>query len=236
MSGVVRAEEFARVPRGAVRLNLSDFEQMGAQIISRARAEATELLSAAQAEAAALRAQESQRGREEGYRAGHAEGLDAGAAEGLKQAQERFAEEQAALVQTLQQALGEFDRQRHVLLARAEHDLVGLALAIARRIVKRIAAGDPEVAVENLREVLERIGRRHVLRIGVHPQDAEALRRFVEALAAEFEAWRHVTLEESTSVGPGGVVVEVANGQVDARIDTQLDRIAELLTAPTPER
>ena len=152
-----------------------------------------------------------------------------GREQALTEAAEQFAADQDQLVEALQSALKEFESQRNQLLAGARDEMIRLAVAIARRVTKRYAENDTEVAVENLKEIIERVGQRHVTRIAVNPADAEAMRRFAAGLAQAESRWHNVTIAEEADVQPGGCRIRLPDGEIDAGIDTQLDCIAAAL-------
>ena len=96
------------------------------------------------------------------------------------------------------------------------------------------SAADPQAATENLREVLERIGKRHVVQITVNPSDAESMRRFAEKFSAASQRLTHTVITEDADMEPGGCRLQLPEGQIDASIDAQLDRIAEALLPGEP--
>jgi flagellar assembly protein FliH len=210
-------------------LNLDDLEALAERIIQGARSRAQELLVQAQEQGEQVRHSAAEAGRKEGYEKGYREGTDRGREEALANAAEQFARDQAQLLEALQGALADFEQQRTQLLAGARDELVRLALAIARRVTKRYAAGDPQVAVENLKEIIERVGQRHLLQIAVHPADAESIRRLAGQLAEASQRWQNVGLTEDAEIEPGGCRVSLPDGRIDASMETQLERIAAAL-------
>ena len=210
-------------------LNLDDLEALADRIIQGARSRARELLVQAQEQGEQLRQSAAQAGRKEGYDQGYQEGADRGREEALANAAEQFAGDQAQLLEALQGALADFEKQRTQLLAGARDELVRLAIAVARRVTKRYAAGDPQVAVENLNEIIERVGQRHILQITVSPADAESIRRLAGQLAEASQRWQNVGITESAEIEPGGCRVSLPDGRIDASIETQLECIAAAL-------
>ena len=229
MATVLKADD-AGLRGGRVHpLNLDDLEALAQNITRGARERAKQILIQAQQEAEAIRHAAAEAGHKEGSEQGFTEGAAQGREQALTEAVEQFATDQDQLVEALQSVLAEFESQRNQLLAAARDELIRLAVAIARRVTKRYAQSDTEVAVENLKEIIERIGQRHVTRIAVNPADAEAIRRFASSLAQAESRWHNVTIAEEADVEPGGCRIRLPDGEIDAGIETQLDRIAAAL-------
>ena len=151
-----------------------------------------------------------ERAREQ-HRQGYQEGMKAGgqaAAEALQPVQEELA-----------RSLGEIAGLRARLRREAEADLVKLALAIARRILRRELSVDPEALMALVRHAIERVNGRDVSRVRTHPNHAASIRHY---LAQQQTA---VTVEPDSALAPGAVVFDTAMGTLDASVDTQLAEI-----------
>ena len=229
MSSVLKADHPLLRRQQPKPLNLDDLEALAERIVSGARTRAREILVEAQEQAEQLGHSAAEAGRQEGFERGYQEGTARGREEALAKAAEKFALDQAQLLEALHGALSDFEKQRNQLLAGARDELVRLALAVARRVTKRYARSDPQVAVENLEEIIERVGQRHLLQIVVNPADAESIRRFAAPLAEGNQRWRNLAIVESAEVHPGGCRVTLPDGEIDASIETQLERIAAAL-------
>jgi hypothetical protein len=89
---------------------------------------------------------------------------------------------------------------------------------------------DPSCVAGNLREALQLVACRSRLEIRLHPSDLEQAREFARDLlpARDFES---VVFVADESVGPAGVLLRTAGGQVEATIDTQWSRILDEILA-----
>jgi flagellar assembly protein FliH len=180
-----------------------DAAARGAALIAGARVEAERILAEAMAEAQAIRAE----ARAEGFAAGHAEGHAAILAE----------LEPVALL--LQNAAQDTLAVRAALLDGVEQQAIGAAMAAARRVVGDLAGTRTDLAARVVREGLRAAGRR-VLRIRVHPDDAE---RVKASLIPQDEA---TLVEADSAVEVGGCVIDVEGGTIDLRLGVQLQSIA----------
>ena len=176
-----------------------------------ARAEAAALLARAQTEADALRADAAavrEAARREGFETGRADGV---------------AEAAVALAAAHTEAAR--------LVVAAGPTAIALAAKMAERIVGRAVALAPETMAEIAGQALAacRPGAGTV-RVRIHPDDLPA----VEARRAALEAGAPAaTLElvADEAVGRHGCVIETPQGQVDARLETQLAALERALTA-----
>jgi flagellar assembly protein FliH len=147
--------------------------------------------------------------RELGYREGQA-----AAAEAARAATD-------AAISQLGSAIRELAGYRGRLRRDAERDLVGLSIAITRRILRREVNLDPEALLGVVKAALEKLDAREVCRIRLHPDDVGLLGRRMESVGLG----RNVELVADSSIARGGVVVETTRGALDATLEGQLQEI-----------
>jgi flagellar assembly protein FliH len=177
-------------------------------LLAQARAEAERIVAEAQQQAEAIR--------QEAEAAGRQQGFEAGFAEGRAVAEAQAAQESARLHELLNSILAERVR----ILSKAEAELVDLALAIARKVIGDIAANHAEAVAYIVHQAIEQLGQGGPFQVHLHPTDAERLAAFWPA--AGKPDWKLVPDER---IAPGGCIVVCGAGQVDARLETQLDLI-----------
>jgi flagellar biosynthesis/type III secretory pathway protein FliH len=113
---------------------------------------------------------------------------------------------------------------RDRLVAAAVGDVLDAAAALAARILGREAECDGELVVAMAERALaEARGRRRVT-LRVNPADEARLREVGTGLAAAVRA--------DPSVSRGGVVVETASGELDGRIEAQVEALRRALDEP----
>ena len=235
MPSVIKPNDRLRRIFGTKAPNLDDIETLAGRILGKARDEASKTLLRAQEEAETVRRRAFETGKRNGNAEGREQGMTAGHEEALRAATEEFNRQQEHLVDAIGNALSEFEKQRTRLLSGARDDVIRLALKIARRVTKRSAAADPQAVTKNLGEVLERIGKRHVVQIAVNPGDAESMRRFAKEFTAASQRLTHTVITEDADMEPGGCRLQLPEGEIDASTDAQLDRIAEALLPGEPQ-
>jgi flagellar assembly protein FliH len=65
----------------------------------------------------------------------------------------------------------------------------------------------------------------------VNPEDLETVRGAVDDLAGSLGGIEHCDVQEERRVSPGGAIVRSATGEVDASLNTKLERAREILEA-----
>ncbi len=228
---LMKAKATVRVRETPIVMDLSDLEREASQIVSRAKAEGARIV----AEARAVAERDSVKIREDARIVGHAEGLKAGIVEGKAaghaESVKQYAQALLDLTTRWSQTLDLLHQSMPAHAADAKTDLVRLALAIADRVTHQHALLDRGVAQATVEETLKMMGAARTVVLLVHPVEIETLENFLPDLLAKIRSIDSIELTSDETVSPGGCMVRFGSGQIDARIQTQLGRIAEELLA-----
>jgi flagellar assembly protein FliH len=208
-----------------------DIEAEASQLVEDARRKSEAIIAEAQAAAAALR----ESARDDGYRRGHEQGVAEGQTAGQRQAIDEQLQQLDAAMGALRGAVEEVLGAKQQLHADAVGEMVELAIAIARRVTKRQATFEPQVLVANLREALALVGRGRQLRIAIHPTQHDLLRQALPSLEVEWPALGEAQFVADATLSPGGCRVFTEHGQIDADLQSQLDRVVEGLMPPAAQ-
>lgn len=155
----------------------------------------------------------AQDGFREGYRKGKADGLD----------------EAAAARALLVQATATLQGSSRELLRQIESRMVELALAVGEKLVRRESGEHREFVLESVREALRRAEEEGRLLVRVNPGELELARAHRAAWAEISEGLDRLEIVGDRRVPAGGCVIETATRQIDARIETQLDRLTRAI-------
>ena len=167
--------------------------------------------AAARAEAEAIR----EAARAQGFAAGHAE------------AQAALAPAAVALAAALEAV-----RTEAALHAeRLERQAVELALALAEKVLAGALAVEPERVVEAVRGALRGVVDRERVTVLVNPEDLDGVRDAMGALRATLGGIEHCEVQAERRVARGGAIVRTPDGDVDARVETKLQRAREAVEA-----
>lgn len=203
--------------------SLKDIEAEAALLLAQARQEAEEIRLAAHATGLA-------QGRQDGLAQGLAEGKQAGRDQALAEARERLTQ----LVQSLAQTAAALDAGRRQLEAQGLTEVIALAATIARRVTKRQGIVDPQVLLANLGEAMKLAVSSADIRIGLHPSQIALLQSALPDFLKTWPHLQHVELIEDAAIAPGGCRIFTCHGQVDADLNTQLDRVIDALCVKPP--
>jgi flagellar assembly protein FliH len=148
-----------------------------------------------------------------GYEAGERAGAEAGA----KRAE--------AMLRRLSQTLDDLAAVRREMIRQTERQMVQLAMAIAKRVVRREVAVDRELTLTMARVALERLGDSTSLTVHLHPDDFAA----TSARHGLLHPGSRVTVVSDPGVSRGACRVESDFGYVDASVDAQFQELARSL-------
>lgn len=171
-----------------------------------------------------------EKGLAQGYAAGRQEALDEAARAAGQLAREAAsqAEAQARSVATLCETLAAW---RAPLGAELARDVVGLALAIARKVVDRELRQDPEAIVHAVARGLAALPREPgPVDVEVHPDDAARLRAVLDGNGNPLA--RHaLRLVPNAHLARGGCRIDSPSGDVDASLETRWAAVLVALDA-----
>jgi flagellar assembly protein FliH len=113
-----------------------------------------------------------------------------------------------------------------VLDAEVERELLALAMALARQIVRRELKTDPTQIIGIIRDAIAAlpVAARDV-RVHLHPEDAAIVRQNLAPTESE-RAWAII---EDPVMARGGCQITTATSRIDARLETRLTAIVSEL-------
>jgi flagellar assembly protein FliH len=153
----------------------------------------------------------------------HKEAFEQGLAEG----REAGRAEVRAQVERLSGMFYDLAKPFEQLDAEVERELLTLAMALARQIVRRELKTDPTQIIGIIREAIAAlpVAARDV-RVHLHPEDAAVVRQHLAPTENE-RAW---VIVEDPVMARGGCQITTATSRIDARLETRLGAIlSELL-------
>lgn len=160
------------------------------------------------------------------YERGFASGEKAGREFGLKQVE--------ATHQLLSRLLEEFQALKPSLMKSAENEILQLALAVAKRILRKEISESPERLLTAIHAAIQKMGQVETLVIHLHPQDLERLRKERDQVVEWIGKAQWLRMEPDVALQLGECVIESNDQIVDLRIDSQLAVIEEALLKTEP--
>lgn len=153
----------------------------------------------------------------------YARGLETGRAAGVASEQQKVHEIKAQL----QQVIVDLDTYRRQVLATMEREAVTLAMAVARKVVCHELRLSKDTVKDVIREAFRKTVDFEQIVIRLNPQDRSLLESQdvdLESLLGRVEG---VSFETDEAVSIGGCVIQTQTGDIDARIEKQLQVIAD---------
>jgi len=147
--------------------------------------------------------------------------------QGLAEGREAGRAEVRAQVERLSGMFYDLAKPFESLDQEVERELLTLAMALARQIVRRELKSDPTQIIGIIREAIAAlpVAVRDV-RVHLHPEDAAVVREHLSPTESD-RAW---TIVEDPVMARGGCQVTTATSRVDARLETRLTAmLSELL-------
>jgi flagellar assembly protein FliH len=152
-----------------------------------------------------------------------------GQAEGLAAGREESRAELSAALGAMGEALTGIQGLRVEVAEGVEHDAIELALALAGKILAGALQARPELVVEVVQGALRRLSDRRRITVTVNPADLETVNAALGDLQGHASGVELCDLQVDPRVARGGAIVRTAEGEVDARVDTQLERAREVV-------
>jgi flagellar assembly protein FliH len=151
-----------------------------------------------------------QQAQEEGYAAGRREGSDRAATEALRLQQ---------IVAVLGEESQQFDQ-------RVADDLLELALAISKQVLRQALKLRPELILAVVNEVLSQLPLSHQrARLILHPEDATLVRLSLGERIKQ-SGWAII---ENTEISRGGCRMEAAECEIDATLERRWQRVVDAI-------
>jgi flagellar assembly protein FliH len=148
-----------------------------------------------------------------------------GQAEGLEKGRQAVSAELEAVTQRLRQAYMDIERYRKQLYLKVEKEAVDLALAVARKIIGQEISVDRQIVLNVVKGALDKVIDHERVKIRINPQEMEMIQTAMFEFLPHVENLENVHFEPDAGITSGGCIVETDFGNIDARIENQLEQI-----------
>lgn len=194
-----------------------------------AKVDASRIIQDANAEKERIQS-ESESIKDAAYKEGYAKGYD----EGFEKSFADGNNDLTKLNEKLKKILAETINKRNEIIDTAEAQLIEVAILIAKRVVKMLTEKDKGIVIRNIQEALRRIKGRTKITIRVNLDDLEISARHKDEFYQMLDKIEGVTVLEDPNVDVGGCMIETDFGDIDARINTQLNEIETAIKEVEP--
>ncbi|MEE9257588.1 MAG: FliH/SctL family protein [bacterium] len=188
-------------------------EEVREEVLAEARAEAVEIRS---------------RAKQEGYSEGHSAGLE--------EAREEVRKEMVPVFEELTNSIKSVLDYRGEILIEAEKEIFDLAVLFSRKVLHSELRIRPEVIVDVVRHALKRAVGWGEATVQVNPEDYEFLEKHQLLLSDESEGVVLVRIETNPGITRGGCILKSNFGEIDVRLEKQLEAVEGALREALSER
>lgn len=164
---------------------------------------------------------------EEAYRLGIDEGRQKAFGE-FSQLIEQKTNEFEQLLRTIEGAKTE-------ILASNETHLVKLVLELASRLAVKTVEAHHEVIVDVIRQAVDVAQQEENVSVQVNPEHIEFLEELRKQTGRSVEFLKRLKLEPNDQIKVGGCIVQTNYGEIDARIETRLEKLADVFKEVMPK-
>lgn len=226
---IIKNDNSRPLLKEAVVLDLSNIAQQGERLRQAAEAKAADILQEAQQQAQAI----IEKAQGEGYQKGYDEGFQAGQTAGQQQGHDAAKQETKqsvdAVVSTWLDLANQWDAQRVGVERECNEAVIDFALRFAEMLTQRVLEVDRSVVVDQIGNAASLLLKPMDVSVRIHPEDREVVEDALPQLVVEFANLKHVHLIDDPSIGQGGCVLTYGQGQIDATLEKQMERIIDAI-------
>jgi flagellar assembly protein FliH len=164
---------------------------------------------------------------EQAYQRGLADGRKQGMIDAENSWHEFGEKKIEPLLMCLQEVLLQLNNIRKETYKEIEKEVVELALAIAKQVICREITIDRDIVVCVAREALAKVEDPGRVKIKMSPCDLQFANETRSQLSNLIKNIENVTLEAAENIQNGGCIIETDLGEIDARIEKQLQAVEE---------
>jgi flagellar assembly protein FliH len=141
--------------------------------------------------------------------------------DGMRQGREEATSAVNDCAEKLGRTLADLMMFKRRMRSDAEREIVKLSLAIARRILYRELATDPDALQGLIHAALSKLQNRDIWQVRISPHGAEVAKSYLESAGMAAT----IKLVIDRKLRPGDLLIDTAAGELDASVDTQLQEV-----------
>jgi len=150
-----------------------------------------------------------------------------GFTEGEKAGEDSERENLKSVLDTLGQVVQQLDEIRNEIYRYSEKEVVSLAMGIATKIVRHEVIINKNVILNVLKQALKKIVDYDKIKIRVNPSDLQFLKTQHHQFSHLIDNMESIVFEEDEAILTGGCLIQTNSGDIDARIEKQLEAVEE---------
>jgi len=219
MATIIRKDSPRAMPSGQtaqpVAFSFADMRGQASDYLQTVRAEAATIVQQAHQQAEQIR------------RRAEIDGRKAAEAAAERVLDEKVARRMETLLPALEQLAREINDAKGKLLSHWERSAVGVATAMAERIIRREITSEPQITLDTVGAALRLAAGAAEITLHINPTDYENLGREIDRLAETLCQLAPSRIVADPQISAGGCRVETKYGEIDHQIEAQLKRIEQ---------
>lgn len=157
------------------------------------------------------------------------EAYDKGFAQGEKDGFELGRKRAENIVSDMKRLFEDLTGLKGKLAKSYEQELLAMVLAIARKVIHLETLKDETLIERTVASALRLAADRSEVSLRINPKDVELMEKVKPGVFARFKDLKGLALSPDPSLTRGGCMLESPCGDVDGRIETQLEHIAQVI-------
>ena len=161
------------------------------------------------------------RDKETEYKRGYQDGYRQGKTEGHLEAQK--------VIDNFATLIMDAVRQREILYEEAHSKILDMVINISRKVTFEAARVDPDITAQIISGAIKKLVDKSKIKVKVHQDHLPLLEQQIEQFRGDSTAIKELAIEADSRVRYGGCFIETPTGDIDARLESQIEIIAEAL-------
>lgn len=157
------------------------------------------------------------------------EAFETGFEEGKKLGQQEVLAASKPMLSSLERLIKQFESMSLDVFRANEEFLIHMVYRLAKSIILREIKEDKDYVRRLTETVLERLGTRENIKVFVSPKEISATQTLKQDLAQNLGELKNISIEIDSEIETAGCRIETDFGEVDARIEVQLENLAQTL-------
>lgn len=149
--------------------------------------------------------------------------------EGLREGIDQEKKKLSMAMESVAKLIKDLKILKNEFLKNSEKEIIDLIFLIAERVIHKEVSTSKDIIISVLRDTVKNINDREGVKIRLNPKDYNYVMEIVPDFLDKFCDMKNKLIEEDEEIGQGGAVIETYSGEIDARLDHQLDKIKKTL-------
>lgn len=155
---------------------------------------------------------------------------------GLNEGQKNIADKVTNIINLLKSAIEQTRKFENQITQSAEKETVKLAIAIAKKIIISEVMINEKVILNVVKNSLKLVMNQDRYLIKINPADLGIMQNAQPELSELVENYEDIVFESDESIEQGGCLIETNYGNIDGRLEQQMQVISDLMNEEIQKR